>query len=123
MASSTNNLEAVARDICAKQLARHGGRDAEHAANVDRYWHCVAAELEAGLIDDAGNPTNTVYPCFTRKRPVPARLEEGKPFRPIQCQRIWGHLRNYPAFGLSGFFLSKTQRLKWEYDGEWPGAN
>jgi hypothetical protein len=23
---------------------------------VDRYWHCVAAELEAGLIDDAGNP-------------------------------------------------------------------
>ena len=56
MTSSTNNLEAVARDICAKQLARHCGRDAELAANVDRYWHCVAAELEAGLIDDNGNP-------------------------------------------------------------------
>ncbi|NQU59294.1 MAG: hypothetical protein HQ513_18850 [Rhodospirillales bacterium] len=49
MSPSTNNIEAVARDICAKQLARHGWRDADLAANVDRYWHCVAAELEAGL--------------------------------------------------------------------------
>jgi hypothetical protein len=24
------------------------------AADVDRYWHCVAAGLEAGQIDDAG---------------------------------------------------------------------
>ncbi len=56
MTSSMSNIEAVARDICAKQLASHGGYDAEHAADVDRYWHCVAAELEAGLIDDAGNP-------------------------------------------------------------------
>ena len=51
-----SNIEAVARDICAKQLTRHRGRDADLAANVDRYWHCLAAELEAGLIDDAGNP-------------------------------------------------------------------
>ena len=56
MNSLMSNIEAVARDICAKQLARHGGRDAEHADDVDRYWHCVAAELEAGLIDDTGNP-------------------------------------------------------------------
>jgi hypothetical protein len=54
MTSSTSNIEAVARDICAKQLARHGGCGAELAVNVDRYWHCVAAELEAGLIDDIG---------------------------------------------------------------------
>ena len=55
MSSSTNNIETVARDICAKQLARYGGRGAEHAGDVDRFWHCVAAELEAGLIDDTGN--------------------------------------------------------------------
>lgn len=47
-----SNIEAVARDICAKQLSRHG----DTATNVDRYWHCVAAELEAGLIDDSGYP-------------------------------------------------------------------
>jgi hypothetical protein len=56
MTSSMSNIEAVARDICAKQLMRHGGCGAELAADVDRYWHCVAAELEAGLIDDTGIP-------------------------------------------------------------------
>ena len=55
MTSSTSNIEAVARDICAKQLSRHGACGAELATDVDRYWHCVAAELEAGLIDDAGD--------------------------------------------------------------------
>ncbi len=56
MTSSTSNLEAVARDICAKQLSLHTHHGADHAADVDRYWHCVAAELEAGLIDDMGDP-------------------------------------------------------------------
>ena len=56
MSLSTNNIEAVARDICAKHLSRYGGRDAEHAGYVDRYWHRVAADLEAGLIDAAGHP-------------------------------------------------------------------
>jgi len=51
-----SNIEAVARDICAKQLSYHSGCGAKLATNVDRYWHCVAAELEAGLIDDSGNP-------------------------------------------------------------------
>jgi hypothetical protein len=56
MTSSTSNIEAVARGICSKQLAHHGGCGANPATYVDRYWHCVAAELEAGLIDGAGNP-------------------------------------------------------------------
>ena len=56
MTSSMSNIEAVARDICAKQLSLGGGSGAKLAADVDRYWHCVAAELEAGLIDDTGNP-------------------------------------------------------------------
>ena len=51
-----SNIEAVARDICAKQLSRPGGCGADLTTDVDLYWHCVAAELEAGLIDDAGNP-------------------------------------------------------------------
>jgi hypothetical protein len=56
MTSSTSNIEAVARDICSKQLSRHTISGVNLAADVDRYWHCVAAELEAGLIDDVGDP-------------------------------------------------------------------
>jgi len=56
MTSSTSNIEAVARGICSNQLSQHGANSAELAADVDRYWHCVAAELEAGMIDDAGDP-------------------------------------------------------------------
>ncbi len=50
-----SNIEAVARDICLRQLSRHSACGAELASDVDRYWHCVAAELEAGQTDDAGN--------------------------------------------------------------------
>ncbi len=50
-----SNIEAVARDICSKQLPRVGNSGEELAADVDRYWHCVAAELESGQIDEAGN--------------------------------------------------------------------
>ena len=53
MTDSTSNIEAVARDICLKQLSRFGG--GELAADVDRYWHCVAAQLETGQIDETGN--------------------------------------------------------------------
>ena len=56
MTSSTNNIEAVARDICFKQLSRHGASGAELIFIVDRFWHCVPAELDAGLIDDNGDP-------------------------------------------------------------------
>jgi hypothetical protein len=56
MTSSTSNIEAVARDICSKQLSLAGESGAKLANDVDRFWHCVAAELEAGLLDDAGDP-------------------------------------------------------------------
>lgn len=56
MTPSTSNIEAVARDICSKQLSRHTHLGTDLAADVEKYWHCVAAELEAGLIDDAGDP-------------------------------------------------------------------
>jgi hypothetical protein len=61
MTSSMSNIEAVARNICSKQLSRHGRCGAIPATDVDRYWHCVAAELEAGLINDSGNPASKPY--------------------------------------------------------------
>ncbi len=54
MTNATSNIEIVARDICAKQIA-HTCADAEEiSAAVDQYWHCVAAQLESGEIDENG---------------------------------------------------------------------
>ena len=45
----------VARHICAQQLGRARILPDELRSAVDRYWPCVAAEIEAGLIDESGN--------------------------------------------------------------------
>lgn len=50
-----SNIEPIARAICARTLAQHCKSDSELAADVDRYWHCVAAQLEGGLLGDEGN--------------------------------------------------------------------
>ena len=55
MSNSTNNIEAIARDICSTQMAETGLRDAELDAAIDRYWHCVAVQLESGQIDETGD--------------------------------------------------------------------
>ena len=44
MSGSTDNIEGVARAICAKVLARDGKSDEKLTAEVDMYWHVVAAE-------------------------------------------------------------------------------
>ena len=62
MSNSMSNIEAIAREICSQQMAETGLRDAELDAAVDRYWHCVAAELESGQIDEAGNPVKNFNP-------------------------------------------------------------
>mgnify|MGYP006447417973 CR=1 FL=1 len=49
----TTNIEAVARHICENQLGRFKDGSAL-SADVDRFWHCVAAQLEAGMIDEFG---------------------------------------------------------------------
>ena len=49
-----SNLEIVARDICARQIAHSCETPAELRWSVDRYWHIVAAQLEAGIIDESG---------------------------------------------------------------------
>ena len=50
-----SNIEAAARYACSMQMSRSGLSGEELAAYVDRYWHCVAGDLEAGHIDEAGN--------------------------------------------------------------------
>ncbi len=55
MSNPTSNIEAVARDICAKQLSRFDSNGTALADKIDRYWHCVAAQLESGEIDETGD--------------------------------------------------------------------
>lgn len=54
MASTTGNLEAVARAACARLHGRQCAPDLSEDAEVERHWHVVAAQLEAGLGDDTG---------------------------------------------------------------------
>ena len=35
-------------------MRRVSASEADLAADVEPYWHCVAAQIEAGYIDDAG---------------------------------------------------------------------
>lgn len=55
MTNAASNIETVARDICARQMASTCTDSEELSAAVDRYWHCVAAQLEAGEIDETGS--------------------------------------------------------------------
>lgn len=54
MANWSDNLEAVARAVCAKKLAHDGISEKQLSADVDMWWHMVAAELEGGIIDETG---------------------------------------------------------------------
>ena len=54
MAGSTDNIEAVARAVCAKSLGHDGKSEERIAADVDMYWHVVAAYLESGVMDESG---------------------------------------------------------------------
>ena len=42
------NIEAVARAICEDGIRAMHTDPADLARAVDRFWHCVAAELEGG---------------------------------------------------------------------------
>ena len=55
MSNATSNIEFIARYMCSVQLAKTGLSGTALAADVDRYWHCVAVELESGQIDDTSN--------------------------------------------------------------------
>jgi hypothetical protein len=45
------NIEAVARALCERQLRAMATAPEDASPLVDRYWHRLAAEIEAGLID------------------------------------------------------------------------
>ena len=54
MRSPRSNIEVVARAVCADQLVQGGAPIRDLAADVDRYWHCIAAQIEAGIFDETG---------------------------------------------------------------------
>ena len=54
IASWSDNIEAVARAVCAKRLAHDGVSGEQLADDGDMWWHLVAAELESGVIDETG---------------------------------------------------------------------
>ena len=52
----TDNIEPIARAICERDLrAAPRSDESDIPARVDRCWPAVAAEIAAGLRDDAGN--------------------------------------------------------------------
>ena len=55
MHAAWGNIEAVARDLCERRLRAAGTGTSALPMSVDRYWHCVAAKIEAGLIDEQGH--------------------------------------------------------------------
>jgi RNA-binding protein YhbY len=71
------DIETVARALCERQLLDMSVVAEKAAAGVDRYWHCVAAEIEAGLIDRAGKrlvpfnfqSTQEAYSNWRRRHP------------------------------------------------------
>ena len=67
MSGSTDNIEAIARAVCAKVYSRHATSDEQLAADIEMYWHVVAAEIEAGIIDETGQ--------YVRDLDWPQRME------------------------------------------------
>ena len=55
MRTWSDNIEAVARAVCAKRLAHRGTSEEQLAADVEMWWHLTAAELECGVVDDSGD--------------------------------------------------------------------
>jgi hypothetical protein len=49
-----SNIEPFARTVCERELRHAGVSGADLSACIDRYWHCVAAQIESGLRDDDG---------------------------------------------------------------------
>ena len=54
MAGPTDNIEAVARAVCAKSLAHDGKSEEQLGTDVEMYWHVVASYLEARVMEESG---------------------------------------------------------------------
>ncbi|TVR85021.1 MAG: hypothetical protein EA405_00005 [Rhodospirillales bacterium] len=83
MHAAWSNIEAVARDLCERQLRAAGIATSALPTAVDRYWHCVAAEIETGVIDEQGN-----------------RLQPHDADRDLEAYRDWR--RRHPTYRVPG---------------------
>ncbi|UDL94197.1 MULTISPECIES: hypothetical protein [Lichenihabitans] len=54
--SQMSNLEAMARAVTERVCRRNSAPDEDVSAWVDAHWYIAAADLEAGLIDEQGEP-------------------------------------------------------------------
>ena len=67
MSGSTENIEAIARAVSARVYSRDGRSDEQLTADIEMFWHVVASELEAGILDETGQ--------YVRELDWPQRME------------------------------------------------
>lgn len=64
------NIEPVARAICENGIRVMYPDPVDLARAVDRFWHCVAAELEGGEGIESYRDWRARHPCFAVPGPV-----------------------------------------------------
>ena len=64
------NIEAVARAICEDGIRAMYPDPEDLARAVDRYWHCVAAELEGGEGVEAYRDWRVRHPSYVVPKPI-----------------------------------------------------
>ena len=90
MASWSDNIEVVARATCKKIQAHDHVSEQQLAADVDMWWHLVAADLECGVIDETGE--------YAREINCKRKLDgyRGLLGRHSESRAVWDTAR-YPA--------------------------
>lgn len=66
-----SNIEAAARAVAESICHCHPRAGEDQADWIDRHWEAIAAEMEAGLIDDRGEP----LPGYTAEKGLAAIYE------------------------------------------------
>ncbi len=82
-----SNLEAMARAVTERVCRRKVIPGEDVAAWVEAHWYVAAADLEAGLIDEAGDPLPGYTPeraraavtDWLRRHPLPAAARPAEP--------------------------------------------
>ena len=86
-----------ARAVCAKMLAGDDISEEKLAADVDMWWHLVAAELECGIIDETGEYVGgdidwerkmAGYRDWMRRHPESRAVWETRPVRSTFTARM-----------------------------------
>ena len=97
MTGPTDNIEVVARAVCAKSLAHDGQSDEQLATDVEMYWHVVASYLEAGAMDETGREIGDL--SWDEKADTPSTGFDG-----TRSRRLRGGMRDadLPFLGREG---------------------